>query len=60
MTVTFGEGECLAFALPVFRLLVRIVEVIVVASAIGILADTFFTLVLQNRIFLITYPYQAA
>ena len=45
---------------PRVSLLVRIVEVIVVASAIGILADTFFTSVLQNRIFLITCPYQAA
>ena len=36
-------------ALPVFRLLVRIAEVIVVVSAIGILVATFFMSVLQIR-----------
>ena len=36
-------------ALPVFRLLVRIAEVIVVVSAVGILVATFFMSVLQIR-----------
>ena len=36
-------------ALPVFRLLVRIAEVIIVVSAIGILVATFFMSVLQIR-----------
>lgn len=36
-------------ALPVFRLLVRIAEVVIVVSAIGILVATFFMSVLQIR-----------